>query len=102
MLAKVGAPFDEKLRGSALASVVLVKASDGYPVAFGLTEAGPGTRPNRIVLADRADGTALSAKDGPFKLVVEGDLRSARGVRMVTAISVVALTDAKGAPSHKH
>jgi hypothetical protein len=103
VLARVGAPFGEKLRGPALSNVVLVTASDGYQVAIGLTEADPATRPNRIILADRADGKALSDKDGPFKLVVEGDLRPARGVRMVTEIAVIPLAAAKGAaPAHKH
>jgi hypothetical protein len=48
-----------------------------------------GTRPNRIIIADRADGAPLGPKDGPFKLVIEGDLRPARGVRMVTSVSLI-------------
>ena len=31
------------------------------------------------------------AKDGPFKLVIEGDLRPARGARMVTGVSLIRL-----------
>lgn len=91
VLAKVGAPTGQALRGVELADAVLVSAADGYRVALGLAEADPGTRPNRVILADRADGAPLSAKDGPFKLVIEGDLRPARSARRVTEIEVVRL-----------
>jgi len=88
VLAAVGAPTGKALHGPELADAVVVSAADGYQVAFGLAEADPATRPNRMILATRADGAALDAANGPFKLVVEGDLRPARGVRMVTSIAV--------------
>lgn len=86
VLAKAGAPTGKALRGAELADVVVVEASDGYRVAFGLAEADPNTRPNRIILADRVDGAPLAAQDGPLRLVAEGDLRPARSARMVTRI----------------
>ena len=101
VLAKVGAQKGTALRGPGLAQAVVVTASDGYRVVYGLAEADPGTRPNRIILADRADGKPMDAKDGPFRLVVEGDLRPARAVRMVGDIEVVNLSrpaDAKASP----
>jgi hypothetical protein len=91
LLARVGAPAGKALGGREMADVILVTAADGYQVALGLAEADPGTRPNRIIVADRADGAPLSAKEGPFKLVVEGDLRPARGARQVIAIKVLRL-----------
>jgi hypothetical protein len=78
VLAKVGTPTGKAIHGAEMADVVLVKAHDGYQVAFGLAELDPGTRPNRIILADKADGAPLSGKDGALKLVVEGDLRPAK------------------------
>ncbi len=101
VLAKAGAPTGKALRGPEMADVVLVEANDGYAVALGLAEADPGTRANRIILADRADGAPLAAKDGPFKLVVEGDLRPARSARMVARITVMRLGGAAAA-SHTH
>jgi hypothetical protein len=101
VLAKVGAPTGKALRGDALADVVMVSASDGYRVAFGLAEMDPGTRPNRIILADRMDGAPMGPKDGPFKLVVEGDLRPARSVRMVSAVQVIAQPTVT-MPPHEH
>ena len=91
ILAKAGAPTGKALGGAALADVVLVSAADGYKVALGLAETDPATRANRIILADRADGQPLDAKSGPFRLVIEGDLRPARGARMVTSIEVIDL-----------
>lgn len=92
VLAKVGTPTGKAIHGAEMADVVLVRAGDGYQVAFGLAELDPGTRPNRIILADKIDGAPLSGKDGAFKLVAEGDLRPARSARMVTQIEVVRLS----------
>lgn len=91
VLKAVGAPTGHELRGPALASVVLASAADGYQVAYGLAEADPGTRSNRIILADRADGAALDTDAGPFQIVVEGDLRPARSIRQVVSLQVRSL-----------
>lgn len=91
VLAKVGTPTGKAIHGPEMADVVLVRAQDGYQVAFGLAELDPGTRPNRVILADRADGAPLGGKDGAFKLVAEGDLRPARSARMVSEIEVLRL-----------
>jgi hypothetical protein len=91
VLAKVGTPTGKAIHGAEMANVVLVKSQDGYQVAFGLAELDPGTRPNRIILADKADGAPLGGKDGAFKLVAEGDLRPARSARMVTEVEVLRL-----------
>ena len=89
VLAKAGAPTGPAIRGPEMADVVLVTAQDGYRVALDLAEVDPGVRADRIILADRVDGHPIDAKDGPVRLVVEGDLRPARSVRMVRSISVV-------------
>lgn len=101
VLAKAGTPTGKDLRGPALAHAVVVRASDGYTVVYGLAELDPGTRPNRIILADKADGAPLGANDGPFKVVAEGDLRPARGARLVTSIEVVKLGEG-GGTAHTH
>lgn len=43
-------------------------------------------RRERVVVADRVDGTSLDPAQGPFELIVEGDLRPARAVHSVSAI----------------
>lgn len=94
VLAKAGVPTGKALHGATMANVVVVEASDGYRVAFGLAEADPNTRANKIILADREDGAPLTMEEGPFRLVVEGDLRPARSVRMVRRIVVSDVADA--------
>lgn len=88
LLARVGAPTGENLRGLALPSTVLVTARDGYRVALALAETDPGMTSRKIILADTMDGAPIGAEDGPFRLVVEGDLRPARSARMVSRIEV--------------
>jgi hypothetical protein len=88
VLAKVGAPAGKAIRGKELADVVVIEARDGYKVALGLAETDAMMRTDRVILADRMDGLPLAADKGPFQLVVEGDLRPARAVRMVSAIRV--------------
>jgi hypothetical protein len=92
ILAKVGAPQGKALKGPEMADAVLVGAADGYHVALALAETDPMMRTGRIVLADRCNGAAMTAPEGSFRLVVEGDLRPARSARQVTSIAVVRLT----------
>lgn len=100
LLAKVGTPTGKSLGGKALAHAVRATSADGYQVVFGLGEIDPGTRPNRIIVADRADGAPLGETDGAFKLVVEGDLRPARGARMLTMIEVIPMGSLQVEHSH--
>ena len=87
LLAKVGAPTGKELRGPEVSKVV-VTASDGYRLVLSLVETDPRFRPNRIIVADKMDGQLLNADDGPFRLVVEGDLDAARLVRNLATIEV--------------
>lgn len=87
VLAKVGAPAGRAIRGQELADVIVIEARDGYKVALDLAGSDPAMRAGeRVILAVRMDGKPLDASTGPFQLVVEGDLRPARAVRMVSAI----------------
>jgi len=86
VLAKVGAPTGKAIHGKDLADVVIVEARDGYKVVLDLASTDPSIRNDRVILADRMDGAALDCNHGPFQLVVDGDLRPARAVRMVSSI----------------
>lgn len=88
LLARIGAPAGQSLRGEAFRQVVLVSARDGYKVAFTLAELDPAFGAAKVILADRVDGRAIPAEDGPFQLAVEGDQRAARSVRMVERIDL--------------
>ena len=55
-------------------------------VAIDLAATDSTMRPDRVILADRIAGSALDVNAGPFQLVVEGDMRPARAIRMVSSI----------------
>ncbi len=86
LLVKVGAPAGKAIHGMELADVIIVEARDGYKVALDLAGTDAAVRTDRVILADRMDGSSLSADKGQFQLVAEGDLRPARAVRMVSVI----------------
>lgn len=88
VLAKVGVPRGKAIHGPEMADIVIVEARDGYRIALDLAGTDAATRSDRVILADTMDGAPLEDEKGPFQLVVEGDLRPARAVRMVSAIKV--------------
>lgn len=88
LLGQAGAPTGAGLRGAELTHVVLVSARDGYRVALSLAETDAAIRPMRVIVADTMDGAPVPAADGPFRLVVEGDLKPARSARMIERIEV--------------
>jgi DMSO/TMAO reductase YedYZ molybdopterin-dependent catalytic subunit len=91
VLQKAGAPLGKQLRGKALATYVLVKAHDGYQVAFTLGEVDPQFGNESILVADKRDGKPLPDKQGPFRLVCPNDKEGARSVRMLETLEVVRL-----------
>ncbi len=88
LLARAGAPTGPAMRGAELTHVVIVTARDGYRVALSLAETDASVTTRKIILADRQDGRPIPVADGPFRLVVEGDLKPARSARMVESIEV--------------
>jgi hypothetical protein len=89
LLKLAGAAQGEQLRGSAMATYVLIEAIDGYRVVFSLAELDPGIQDSNVLLADKVDGHALDGKTGPLRLVAPLDKRPARWVRMVQSIRVI-------------
>ncbi len=88
VLKKAGAPLGTAMRGAALSDVVIVTAADGYVVTLALSDLEPSIRPGKVILADAtAEGAPLD-KDGPFRLVIDGDLKPARSERSVVSIEV--------------
>ena len=66
----------------------MARASDGYAVVHSLAEVDPAMTDNQIMVADSMNGKALALKQGPFRVVVPGDKRPARWVRMVSGFEV--------------
>jgi hypothetical protein len=89
LLAGVGAPLGDKLRGPALQMAVLVHSVDGYAVLFALPEFDPSFSDRTIIVADRIDGAPIAGKSGPLRIIAPGDKHAARWTRMVKSIEVV-------------
>lgn len=86
-LAAAGVRLDS-LRGPALADIAIVDAADGYRVVFSLAELAADLGGRAVLLADRRDGAALAATEGPWRLVVAADGRPARWIRQVRRVSI--------------
>ena len=97
LLAKAGAPAGDQLRGPALAATVTAVARDGYRVAFSLGEIDRSLGKAPVLIADRCHGAAIGA-DGPYRLIVGGDSRPARSVRMLDKLVV----SGAGVPAAAH
>jgi DMSO/TMAO reductase YedYZ molybdopterin-dependent catalytic subunit len=89
VLAKAGAPQSGDLRGKNMTLCVVAEAGDGYRAVFSLAELDADFASEAVVVVDTADGKLLSADQGPLRLVVPGDKRQARWVKMLRSIAVV-------------
>ena len=88
LLALVGAPLGDSLRGRSLATFVTVEATDGYRVLFSIAELDSRFTDRVVIVADAKDGRALPAAEGPYRLIVPGEKRPARWARQVVRISL--------------
>jgi DMSO/TMAO reductase YedYZ molybdopterin-dependent catalytic subunit len=88
LLAKAGAPLSGDLRGKNMTLVVIAEAGDGYRAVFSLAELDADFANAQVLVADSEDGKPLDAQHGPLRLVVPGDKRQGRWVRMLKTISV--------------
>jgi hypothetical protein len=87
-LKQAGVVSGDRLMGRYLNQVVVAKGADGFTASYSLGETDPIYRANPVILADSKDGQPLDAKEGPYRLVVDGDLRPGRSVRQVVSVEV--------------
>ncbi len=88
LLAKLGAPQGETVRGPLFMTGVVAEGTDGYKVLYSLAETDPTIHTGQIIVADTLDGKPI-AVDGAFKIVSTEDKRPARWVRNLDKISVI-------------
>lgn len=88
ILKAAGLKFGQDLRGPALATYLVVEASDGYRAVFALPELDPAFNDRVVLLADRREGKPLAGKEGPLRVIVPGEKRHSRWVRQVVALKV--------------
>jgi hypothetical protein len=91
LLLRAGAPFGDKLRGSALQLAVIARSRDGYAIVFALADFDEAFSNRTILLAEKEDGQPLPENAAPFRLIAPGDKKAARWARMVTSLEVVAV-----------
>lgn len=91
VMKRAGAPNGSTLRGNALASYILAKASDGYQVVFTLGEIDSSFGNTPILIAYTRDGAPLTGNQGSLRLVVPNDHEGARSVRMLETLEFVRL-----------
>ncbi len=85
--------FGEKLRGRRAPTIAVLDAADGYRVVISLLEIDPATTDKTAIVANMRDGEALSAKEGPYRLVLPGEKREIRWIRNLQSIRIVNLKD---------
>jgi hypothetical protein len=88
LLAKVGTPLGEKVRGKLFMIAVVAEGTDKYSVLYSLAEVDPSIHTGDVLVADSMDGQKLD-KDGIFKMISTEEKRPARWVRNLAAISVI-------------
>jgi hypothetical protein len=88
LLAEVGAPSDVRLHGPPVNQIVIVSGQDGFTTVLSLAETEKSFRTEPIILADQENGKPLDAKQGPYRLVIGGELKPARSVYAVIEIEL--------------
>lgn len=89
LLKRAGVPTGGALRGDAVASYVVARATDGYRAVYALAELDNAFVPSNVIVADTIDGKPLFAYQGPWRLVAPKDLRGARSVRLLERLEIV-------------
>jgi hypothetical protein len=88
ILATIGAPSEKRLHGPALDQVVIVTGRDGFIAVLAIAETSLTLKKAPVILADEEDGKPLDAKQGPYRLVIGGELKQPRSVWGVVGIEL--------------
>jgi len=89
VLALVGVPVRDQLKGEELQKLALVTAGDGYKVVFSLPELDPKTEGGAVLLAIGQDGKPLNKQVGPLQIIVPNDRLHSRWIREVRHIDIL-------------
>jgi DMSO/TMAO reductase YedYZ molybdopterin-dependent catalytic subunit len=86
LLRLTGAPLGKGLSGKNLSLYVVAEAADGYAAVYALAEFDSAFTDAFILIANRRNGKALSADEGPLRVVVPWEKRQARWVRQLIVL----------------
>ncbi len=90
ILRLVDAPAGARLHGKPVKDYVLVTGADGFSGLMSLAETDAELHRGVAIIADKSEGGPLAAKEGAYRLVVDGDLKPFRSVRKVVRIELKA------------
>lgn len=88
LLAEIGAPSETRLHGPPLDQVVIVKGRDGFIAVLAIAETAMSFKGQPVILADEEDGKPLNDKEGPYRLVIGGEIKPSRSVWGVVDIEL--------------
>ena len=91
ILVKAGWQFGRGMTGKGMASYLIATGKDGYQVVFALPEIDPMFAGAKVIIADKADGTALPGRELPFRVVAPQDKMHARSIYSLVKLEVVRL-----------
>ncbi|HEX4199085.1 MAG TPA: molybdopterin-dependent oxidoreductase [Caulobacteraceae bacterium] len=87
-LAEVGAPSDVRLHRTPVNQIVIVTGQDGFTTVLSLAETEKSFRSQPVIVADQENGKPLDSRQGPYRLVIGGELKPARSVYDVIEIEL--------------
>jgi hypothetical protein len=88
VLSKVSGPTGETFNKSVASYYLIAEADDGYKAVFTWAEIDPTFTDRKVYVVTKRDGKPLTAKDGPFELIVPGEKRYSRWVRQLKLLRV--------------
>jgi hypothetical protein len=88
LLAKVGMPVGENIKGDLFLTAIIAEGTDRYDVLYALAEVDPSIHAGEVIVADMVDDHKLG-NDGAFKMVSSEEKRPARWVRNLTSIRAI-------------
>ena len=86
LMREAGIPVGPRAHRDPMRGYLVVRGADGYRVVVSAAEADKELHQGGIILADTLNGAPLPDAQGPWRLVVDGDLRPWRSVRQVVSI----------------
>ena len=93
LLKSCGVEFGEKLKGKRAPLSPFWTPPTATAIVISLLEIDPATTDKVAIVANRRDGQPLSAKEGPYRLVLPGEKREIRWIRNLQSIHIVNLKD---------
>jgi len=79
-------PVGMRAHGEPMKGYLVVRGADGYAAVLSAAEADKELHEDVVILADRLDGQLLPEAEGPWRLVIDDDIRPWRSVRQVVAM----------------